>query len=154
MPPEYAEYIRTQAQPRFQAMAKQQYGIEINSGKFGIESRAALIGAQFAAEQGKAQTYHDAVFRAYWQQAQSIDDVTVLTGLAQQVGLDPVLFRAALEDVHYEEQVEGDIAQAQTLGLNGVPALVFDSRYLVSGAQPYSVLSRVVEDIQSRKGSA
>lgn len=150
MPAEYREYIDREARPRFEMMAKEQYNIAINSGPFGIESRLSLIGAQIAAEQGKENAYHDGVFRAYWQQAQSIDDRAVLIAVAEKAGMDPAAFAAALDDPRYEEQVEGDIAQAQALGLNGVPALIFERRYLVSGAQPYEVLCRVVEDVQSR----
>jgi len=32
--------------------------------------------------------------------------------------------------------------------LTGVPALIFNNRYLVSGAQPYEVLRQVVEKVQ------
>ena len=43
---------------------------------------------------------------------------------------------------------DDDIALAQEYGINGVPALVFANKYLVSGAQPYSVLQQVIAQIQ------
>jgi predicted DsbA family dithiol-disulfide isomerase len=48
--------------------------------------------------------------------------------------------------------VQQDIDLARQYGLNGVPALVFDNRYLVSGAQPADMLRRVVDQIAAEKG--
>jgi predicted DsbA family dithiol-disulfide isomerase len=42
---------------------------------------------------------------------------------------------------------------ARQYGLNGVPALVFDNRYLVSGAQPFDVLRRVVDQITAERSN-
>ena len=42
-----------------------------------------------------------------------------------------------------------DVEQAHDYGLSGVPALVFANKYLVSGAQPYEVLTEVVEKIEA-----
>ena len=40
-----------------------------------------------------------------------------------------------------------DVDLARSYGLNGVPAMVFNDKYLVSGAQPANVLRQVVERI-------
>ncbi len=130
-------------------MAREQYGLELNRGPMGIHSRAALIGAKYAEAQGKGPQYHDAVFRAYWQRTNNIGDVDVLSEIAQSIGLEREALLAALQDQEYETQVEADIEEAYHYGLTGVPALIFGSRYLVSGAQPYEVLRQVVEKIES-----
>lgn len=149
IPPEYLARI-AEARPRFEAMAREQHGLMIRSGPFGINSRRALIGSKAAeahsAEAGKA--YHDAVFRAYWQEAQDISDDTVLEAAAVKAGLDGVAFRAALADPQYDYAVEQDVLQAAQIGLSGVPAMIFAGRYLVSGAQPFDVLMRVVEKVR------
>lgn len=152
--PEYRERILA-ARPRFEAMAREQYGVEINVGPFGVDSRPALIGAKYAEEMGVGEAYHDAVFRAYWQEGQSIEDVAVLTGIAERVGLARELFLAALagEGV-WETAVTADIEQAYQYGLSGVPALVFANKYLVSGAQPYEVLVQVADQVAAEQGAA
>jgi predicted DsbA family dithiol-disulfide isomerase len=147
LPPGYRERILA-ARPRLEELAKVQYGLDINSGPFGINSRSALLGAKFAEAKGLGDAYHKAVFDAYWQKGQSIEDPAVLREIAGQVGLDPDDFDAALKDPRYDAEVAADIAQAQAHGLHGVPALVFDNKYLVSGAQPYDVLTRIVEQIE------
>lgn len=127
------------------AMARERYGLEINSGPFGINSRPALVGAKFAEAQGVGEAYHDVVFTAYWQEAKNIEDVTVLAELATAVGLDRQQFLAALDDPQYQQAMLADVEQAFQYGLSGVPALVYNNKYLVSGAQPYELLAEVAE---------
>ena len=134
-------------------MAREQYGLELNPGPLGIHSRAALIGAKYAEAQGPSYgaQYHGAVFRAYWQRANNIEDKDVLAETAQAAGLDREAFLIALVNRQFEAQVEADIEQAYQYGLNGVPALIFAEKYLVSGAQPYEVLRQVVEKIEAER---
>lgn len=37
-------------------------------------------------------------------------------------------------------------------GLNGVPAMVFADRYLISGAQPYPTLAQATEQVMEELG--
>jgi predicted DsbA family dithiol-disulfide isomerase len=152
IPPEYLARIKA-SEPRLIQIAGEQYGLELNRGPLGVQSRLALIGAKYAEAQGKGWPYHDAVFRAYWQRANNIGDVDVLAEIARSIGLDRGAFLAALNDEQFEAQVEADVEQAYYYGLTGVPALIFGERYLVSGAQPYEVLRQVVEKVETgRKG--
>jgi predicted DsbA family dithiol-disulfide isomerase len=148
MPAEYRARIDAN-KPRLYAMAREQYGLALNQGPFGIDSRPALAGAKFAEQQGMGRAYHHALMHAYWIDAQDIGDREVLADLAVSVGLERVTYLASLDDPHYDEQVQLDIDQARQFGLNGVPALVFDNRYLISGAQPYPVLVQATEQVQA-----
>lgn len=145
MPAEFRQRIEA-ARPRLYAMAREQYGLELNPGPFGIDSRPALVGAKVAQSHGLADAYSDAVFRAYWQRAQDIGDRAALADLAAAIGLDREGFLAALDAPDLIAAVDADIAQARAYGLTGVPATVIDSRYLVMGAQPYAVLRQAVEE--------
>ncbi len=149
IPPEYLARIKA-TEPRLNRIAREQYGLELNRGPMGIHSRSALIGAKVAEAQGKGPQYHNAVLQAYWRRANNIDDVDVLAEIAQSVGLEREAFLAALSDDRYEAQVDDDIEQAYAYGLDGVPALIFGGRYLVSGAQPYEVLRQVVEKVEAK----
>ena len=154
-PPLSEAYKASIAEKRdaFHEMAREHYGVEINSGPFGVDSRLALVGAKFAEAHGVGDAYHDAVFRAYWQQARSIEDVAVLTEIAKRLGLDEAEFVAALGEEMWETAVTNDVHQAYRYGLNAVPALVFANKYLVNGAQPYMTLVQVVEQIQAENES-
>lgn len=153
MPEAYRARIEA-AQPQLRAMASQNYGVELHSGPFGINSRAALIGDKYAEAQGKGDAYHAATFKAYWQEGRNIEDRSVLMDIAQSVGLDANQFNAALDEPIYEDAVLVDIEQAQNFGLSGVPALIFANKYLVSGAQPYDSLVNIVTQVQAREAAA
>lgn len=153
MDPAYRAHIEKTARPQFNAMMREQFGITIREGPFGIASRDALIGEKFALAQG-AHAYHDLVTRAYWHDAQDISDRAVLRGLAEQAGLDGAAFLAALDDPAYDAAVTDDTLTASQIGINAVPALVFDGRYLISGAQPADVLRRIVDRLQAENAAA
>ena len=131
--------------------AREQYGLDINAGPFGIESRPALVADKYAESQGKGEAFHKAVMEAYWQQARSIDDTHVLEEIAENVGLNTENFEANLADPAYDAEVSADIDLAREYRLDGVPALVFANKYLVMGAQPYDTLKQVVEKIQEEE---
>jgi predicted DsbA family dithiol-disulfide isomerase len=142
--PEYRAAIEAK-RPQMVKMARERYGLEINSGPFGIDSRPALVGAKFAEAEGVGEAYHDAVFRAYWQEAKNLEDLDMLAEVATAVGLDRVQFLAALDDPQYQQAMMADVEQAFQYGLSGVPALVYNNKYLVTGAQPYELLAQVAE---------
>jgi predicted DsbA family dithiol-disulfide isomerase len=144
LPPGYRERILA-ARPRFEQMVREQYGLEIRSGPFGINSRDALRLAKFAEEKGVGDAYHKAAFSAYWLEGRSIAELDVLQEIAASVGLDPADVPDALANPVYEAAVSGDIEQAYAYGINAVPTMIFANRYMVRGAQPYEVLRQVVE---------
>jgi len=151
--PAYKEKIMA-GRPRLYAIAKEQYGLDLNQGPWGIDSRPALIGAKYAEAQGMGPAYHDGVLHAYWHEAKNIAESEVLVAIAEAAGLEKEAFLAALADPSWEEAVLNDVAMAHSYGINGVPALVFQDKYLVSGAQPYAVLTQVVEQIQKEEADA
>ncbi len=152
MPPEYRKRIEA-SRPMFNRRAKEQYGLEINQGPFGINSRPALVTDKYAESQGKGEIFHKAVMNAYWQEARSIEDIGVLKEIAENVDLNTENFEAVLTDPAYDAQVSSDIELAREYGLDGVPALVFADRYLVVGAQPYDMLKQVVERVLEEEGN-
>ena len=142
----------TEGRPRLYAIAREVYGLEMNPGPFGFDSRPALTGAKYAEETGYGPSYHAAIMRAYWQEARDIADPDVLAEIAEEAGMPRTEFTAALHKPHYREQVDDDIQTARRYGLNGVPALIFDEKYLVSGAQPLETLREVVEKVAEERG--
>lgn len=146
MPPEYRARIEA-SRPQLYAIARERYQRTMNPGPFGINSRTALIGEKVAESMGRGSDYHDAVMRAYWSDARDISDRAVLADCAVAGGLERARFEAALDDPAFDRMVQVDVDLARTYGLNGVPAMIFNDKYLVSGAQPADVLRQVVERI-------
>jgi predicted DsbA family dithiol-disulfide isomerase len=147
MPEEYRERIEA-AQPRLHHLAQTQYGVELNGGELGIDSRAAHIGMKYAETQGKGHEYHKRVFEAHWLEAANIGNLDILAGLAEDVGLEREAFLASLKNTVLESEVETEQMQAYQYQLRGVPALIFENKYYIAGAHPYDELVGVVEQIE------
>ena len=152
LPESYRQAI-LQKRPAMQQMAREHFGVEINEGPFGINSRPALVGAKYAEAMGHGPVYHEAMLRAYWQEAKDISDPTVLRQVAESVGLDGDAFMAALDDLEYQMAVDYDIDYAHRLRISGVPALLFENKYLVGGAQTYDSLIDILQQIEAAESA-
>ena len=152
MPPAQEAAFRqrvSESWPRVQRLALERFGLELKRSEDGsiTPTRLAHIATKYVLSQSAAQAeaFHRAVFRAHWQELRDISAVDVLADLARGVGVDEAAFRAALTDPALAAAVEEDEAWANANGLNGVPAFILGERYLVSGAQPLSVLEQAVD---------
>ncbi len=99
-----------------------------------------------ANEQGKFWEMHDALFAN--QQKLSVPD---LKATALTVGVDAAKFDACLDSGKMAEIVARDMADGQTAGVSGTPALFVNGRF-INGAVPYEELAKVINDELSRKG--
>ena len=148
IPEEYRQRIE-QNRPVLYARMKQDHDVDLKSGPFGIDSRPSLIIEKYAEAQDKGEIFHDVTQAAYWLEGRDISDPIELRQLMHQAELDPAQYEAALSNSEYAEEVDFDVAQAREYGLDGVPALVFDNKYLVMGAQPYQTLANAVEKLKT-----
>lgn len=109
-------------------------------------SRLALEGAEYAKDAGKFQPYHEALFRAYFQESCDIGDMRVLTDLATKVGLDPADFEDCLATGRMGERLAQYRAETQENLITGVPTfLIGDGR--IVGAQEYNVFTSLIERV-------
>lgn len=149
IPPEYRARIEAN-RPIFAARVKRDYGIEINQGPFSINTRELHQLKKYADTQGKGTAFHDAALDAYWMFGLDVSNPTVQQNILKQVGIEtPVAEILAIPD--YKAQVIADERMAYDNDMNGVPAMVFDQKYLVVGAQPLDVLKQVVEQVRQEK---
>ncbi|GIK39393.1 MAG: hypothetical protein BroJett011_32260 [Chloroflexota bacterium] len=136
--------------PQVQQIAQERFGVEMKSHRWGVKSRLALEGAKYAEEKEAGPAYHEAMFKAHFVEDRDFGDLETLGDLAAEVGLDRAEFLEAVKNRIYAPQVDADISQAQAYGLQGVPAMIIEQKYLVSGAQPFEVLLDVVQQIKQR----
>jgi len=86
-----------------------------------------------------------AVNEAYFAQARQVFDHEVIIDVAAGAGLDPAAVREVLDGDAWTDEVRQDEAQAQQLGIGGVPFFVLDSRLGVSGAQATELFARALD---------
>jgi predicted DsbA family dithiol-disulfide isomerase len=143
VPPKTPEYIE-RAKAGVEALSEQ-YGLNMKWNDKSKHSRHALEGAKFADEQGLSNEYHEAVFRAQFQQTKNINDIETLVEIAKQIGLDESQFRQVLEDRRYEQKVLKENQEAQQLGITGIPCFISGNKG-VMGAQSYESLLQLIEE--------
>lgn len=93
------------------------------------------------------------VLRAYFSEGRDIGDPQVLVSIAADAGLDATAARAAIDDPALHRGIAALEAQAQSWGITGVPAFVFERRYLVSGGQEPQVFLQVMDRIVAEGAS-
>lgn len=101
----------------------------------------------YAGTQGKhAEAWH-LMFRAYFGEVRSIFDVDALLELAAELGLDLDETREVLRDRRFRQQVDEETRQAQDLGARGVPFIVIEGKYAISGAQDTDAVLDVLRQV-------
>ena len=101
--------------------------------------------SHFAAKQGKGDAAEESLFKAYFTEGKNIADRDTLVQLGTAIGLDTAGLQQALEENAYAQEVQQDIAEAEALGVRGVPFFVIDRKYAVSGAQSAEVFSQALD---------
>ncbi len=114
-------------------------------------SRLALEVAEFAKKTGRFRDYHEAVFRAYWQDGVDIGDRERLFSIAAAAGLDGAELEAYLNSGRAADRLNGYLREVLERGIEGVPTFVIGDRKVV-GAQPFEVLESVFEEERRRVG--
>jgi predicted DsbA family dithiol-disulfide isomerase len=133
-----------QMQSRLQSVAAE-VGLKMESRDVIINSRRALGAAEFAREKGKYDEMHHALFKAHWELTGRLESIDDLVQIGAGIGLDPDELREAIDGGRYEGLIDESRREAESVGINAIPAHVFGGRYLVVGAQPYEIFQQVLE---------
>lgn len=89
----------------------------------------------WAGPQGKEHKLKMALFTAYFERREDLNDSDVLADIAESVGLDRGDALAVLLDGRFAGAVRQEEGFWTSNGIQGVPAVIFDRKHLVSGAQ-------------------
>lgn len=87
------------------------------------------------------------LFDAHFAEGKDVGDPRVLAELAGDVGMDPDAARNYLETGEGAGDVQGQIADAQRLGVSAVPTYVFDDKYVIEGAQPTELFQQALQTV-------
>jgi predicted DsbA family dithiol-disulfide isomerase len=108
-------------------------------------SRTALRLAELAREQGRFDELHDRLMNAYWARARDIGDHDVLRELAAEARVEGA--DELLADDRFLDRVLASTAQAQAIGISGIPAFLLGGRLLVLGAHPREAFERAFQQL-------
>jgi predicted DsbA family dithiol-disulfide isomerase len=101
--------------------------------------------SHLAKKLGLGDPMEEALFKAYFTDGKNIDDKDAMTELGVSIGLNADLVKQTLDSNDFADAVKQDIAQAQYLGISGVPFFVMNNKYGVSGAQAVPVFFETLE---------
>ena len=88
-----------------------------------------------------------ALFSAYFTDQLDINDSDVLLTVVGSIGLDRAEAKAVLSDGKYEEVVRNAMKDWTSRGITGVPAMVFNKKFLMTGAQGTENYSQVLTKV-------
>lgn len=100
---------------------------------------------QFAKSKGLGSEMEEALFKAHFKDGENIDDRNVLIRLGSSMGLDRNETAEVLSSDKFADEVRQDEAEAQRIGIHGVPFFIFNNKYAVSGAQPPAMFSQALK---------
>ncbi|HYD08014.1 MAG TPA: DsbA family oxidoreductase [Reyranella sp.] len=88
-----------------------------------------------------------ALLKAYFTDGLDISNADVLVAKAEQVGLDPKEARAILASDRYAADVKQEEQAWLAAGINSVPAIIVNRKYLISGGQPPEVFEASLREM-------
>ncbi|MES0881200.1 DsbA family oxidoreductase [Roseibium sp. SCP14] len=103
----------------------------------------------WAAQEGLEHQTKMALFEAYFRDRKDLNDNAILADIAENLGLDRASALSVLEDGCYADAVRQEEVFWTQNGIQGVPAVVFEHRHLITGAQGVdnyvSIITQLVE---------
>jgi predicted DsbA family dithiol-disulfide isomerase len=123
-------------------------GIAVEPPPRWLDSDKALQGSELARQAGAFAPYHDAVFRAAFEQRADIADLGVLSAIAKRAGLESTHFRDELERGRMAARIAANKAEADRFSALGYPSFILGD-FPLTGIQPIEsmrmLLGRFIE---------
>lgn len=94
------------------------------------------------------------LFAAYFEHAQDINDKKVLLDVAVDAGLDRQATEKFLNSDEYTDIIQQKVNENVQLGVTGVPFIIIDNKYAISGAQEPAVFIQVFKKLGVNVDSA
>ncbi len=104
----------------------------------------------WAEEEGRQLELKHALFRVYFTEGENPGDHEVLVRVAGEVGLDAQRAAEILASDEYAADVRAREEHFQSLGINAVPAVIVNEKYLIQGGQPAAVFEQALREIASK----
>lgn len=87
----------------------------------------------------------EALFLAQFIEGKNVDDEATLIEIGKSISLDEEDIKNALASDDFKLEVTQDLQMARQMGINSVPFFVVNDKYGVSGAQPASTFTEILD---------
>jgi len=101
----------------------------------------------WAGPEGREHPLKMALFEAYFQHRKDLNDNTVLADVAESVGLDRAEALKVLDDGRFADVVRQEETFWTQNGIHGVPAVIFERRHLITGAQGAETYASIIRQL-------
>jgi predicted DsbA family dithiol-disulfide isomerase len=101
----------------------------------------------WADQQGRMHDLKQALFTAHFSNRRNLSDLSVLADVAAEIGLVQAEALAVLEDQRFATEVRAAENVWINQGISGVPAVIFNRRHLVTGAQGVENYTRILQQL-------
>lgn len=108
------------------------------------DTRLAHEAAAWARTKGLFDRFHRAIFRAYFIDDLDPGEISVLKGIAFEIGLNPAELETVLEERKMADEIDEDLLIAETYGVKTLPTMVV-AGHLIGGVQDQENLTRIFE---------
>ncbi len=109
-----------------------------------LDSARALEAAEFAKDHNLFAVYHEAVFVAAFEEERDIGDLSVLLGVAEQVGLPVAELEQSLQSGELTQRVQVTEQEAAKFGVVGYPTFLLGEFPLI-GIQPAETMRLLIQ---------
>ncbi|MEM8813324.1 MAG: DsbA family oxidoreductase [Pseudomonadota bacterium] len=107
----------------------------------------------WAGTKDRAHDMKMALFGAFFTERRNLNDPEILVDAAAAIGLDGDEARKALADERFAQEVREAEQLWLARGVQGVPAIVFEERYLLSGAQGVENYAAALKRLQELRAA-
>jgi predicted DsbA family dithiol-disulfide isomerase len=101
----------------------------------------------WAALEGKQIELKQALFKSTFTDQRPSNDPDALAAAAAEAGLDPNRAREVLQSGAYAREVREEEELWRSRGINAVPSIIINDRWLIQGGQPAQVFERALRQI-------
>jgi predicted DsbA family dithiol-disulfide isomerase len=119
-----------------------------------FDAHRLLFWAGVEGPPGSQRALKHALLAAYHGQGRNPGAHEVLLAIAEQVGLPAQRAREVLEGGEFAEEVRQAERFWQQLGVQSVPAIIIDRKYVISGGQPSEVFEQALRQIAAEGNAA
>jgi len=101
----------------------------------------------WAESEGKALELKTALLKANFTDQRNVSDRAVLADVAASVGLDAARAKEILASQEYAQAVREDEMLWRSRGINAVPSVIINERWLIQGGQPPEVFEHALRQV-------